>query len=117
VTVLTSLSASELQEVSPSPDELSDRIERMANLAWQCGCDGLVCSAADLPRLRRAIGPEPLIVTPGIRPAGAATDDQHRVTTARQAMDAGADFLVIGRPITEASDPAAALAAIAAELD
>ncbi len=117
VTVLTSLSEAGMQEVSPSADELPDRIERMARLAWQSGCDGLVCSAADLPRLRAVIGPEPLVVTPGIRPAGAATDDQHRVTTPRQAMDAGADFLVIGRPITKAADPAAALAAIAAELD
>jgi len=79
-------------------------------------CDGLVCSAADLPRLRAAIGKEMLIVTPGIRPAGASTDDQHRVTTPREAMDSGADFLVIGRPITQAPDPAAALAAIAQEL-
>ena len=116
VTVLTSLSEREMQEVSPSQDELEDRIGRMADLAWDAGCDGLVCSAADLPRLRKAIGPEPLIVTPGIRPAGASVDDQHRVTTPRQAMDAGADFLVIGRPITKAPDPAAALAAIAAEL-
>jgi len=117
VTVLTSLSEDEIQEVSPSNDQLPDRIERIARLAWDCGCDGLVCSATDLPRLRRVIGPEPLIVTPGIRPAGSATDDQHRVATPREAMDAGADFLVIGRPITKAPDPAAALAAIAAELD
>ena len=116
VTVLTSLSEDELQETSPSPDHLADRIARLANLAWASGCDGLVCSAADLPSLRAAIGPDPLIVTPGIRPAGAAADDQHRVTTPRQAMAAGADFLVIGRPITRAADPAAALAAIGAEL-
>lgn len=117
VTILTSLSADEMTEISPSPDDLAARIERLAALAWDSGCDGMVCSAADLPRLRGVIGPEPLIVTPGIRPAGAATDDQHRVTTPRQALDAGADFLVIGRPITQAPDPAAALAAIAAELD
>jgi len=117
VTVLTSLSADEMQEVSPSADDLAARIERLAALAWDSGCDGLVCSAADLPRLRQVIGPDPLIVTPGIRPAGAASDDQRRVTTPRQAVDAGADFLVIGRPITQASDPAAALAAIVAELD
>ncbi|MCB1182092.1 orotidine-5'-phosphate decarboxylase [bacterium] len=116
VTVLTSLSEDELQETGPSPDSLQERVIRLARLAWDAGCDGLVCSAADLPRLREAIGPDPLIVTPGIRPAGAAVDDQHRVTTPRQAMDAGADFLVIGRPITKAPDPAAALAAIAAEL-
>lgn len=116
VTVLTSLSEDEMQEVSPSADELQERIERMAKLAWQSGCDGLVCAAADLPRLRAAIGPEMLIVTPGIRPAGAASNDQHRVTTPRQAMADGADFLVIGRPITQAEDPAAALSAIAQEM-
>ena len=116
VTILTSLSAAEMDEVSPSADELQDRIERLARLAWDCGCDGLVCAAADLPRLRAAIGTEPLIVTPGIRPAGAGADDQHRVATAGQAVADGADFLVIGRPITQASDPAAALRAIAAEM-
>jgi orotidine-5'-phosphate decarboxylase len=116
VTVLTSLSEAELQEAGPSSDTLPDRVVRLAELAWDSGCDGLVCSAADLPRLRAALGPEPLIVTPGIRPAGTATDDQHRVTTPRAAMRAGADFLVIGRPITKAPDPAAALAAIAAEM-
>ncbi|MEN8005986.1 MAG: orotidine-5'-phosphate decarboxylase [Candidatus Krumholzibacteriota bacterium] len=116
VTILTSLSEQEMGEVSPSHDLLQDRILRLARLAWDCGCDGLVCSAADLPGLRAALGPEPLIVTPGIRPAGAAAGDQHRVTTPREAVDAGADFLVIGRPITKAPDPGAALQAIAAEL-
>ena len=116
VTILTSLSEQEMGEVSPSHDLLQDRIQRLARLAWDCGCDGLVCSAADLPGLRATLGPEPLIVTPGIRPAGADTGDQHRVATPREAMDAGADFLVIGRPITRAPDPGAALQAIAAEL-
>ncbi|RKZ12217.1 orotidine-5'-phosphate decarboxylase [bacterium] len=117
VTILTSLSEDEIGEASPSPDSLPERIERLARLAWDCGCDGLVCSAADLPRLRGVIGPEPLVVTPGIRPAGSGLDDQHRVTTPRAAMAAGADFLVIGRPITQADDPAAALADLAAELE
>ena len=116
VTILTSLSEQEMGEVSPSHDLLQDRIQRLARLAWDCGCDGLVCSAADLPGLRATLGPEPLIVTPGIRPAGADAGDQHRVATPREAMDAGADFLVIGRPITRAPDPGAALQAIAAEL-
>ena len=116
VTILTSLSEQEMGEVSPSHDLLQDRIQRLARLAWDCDCDGLVCSAADLPGLRAALGPEPLIVTPGIRPAGADAGDQHRVATPREAMDAGADFLVIGRPITRAPDPGAALQAIAAEL-
>ena len=116
VTILTSLSEHEMGEVSPSHDSLQDRIQRLARLAWDCGCDGLVCSAADLPGLRAVLGPEPLIVTPGIRPAGADSGDQHRVTTPLEAMAAGADFLVIGRPITRAPDPGAALRAIAAEL-
>jgi len=104
-------------EFSPSHDSLQDRIQRLATLAWDCGCDGLVCSATDLPGLRRALGPGPLIITPGIRPAGADTGDQHRVATPGQAMAAGADFLVIGRPITLAPDPGAALRAIATEMD
>ena len=116
VTVLTSLSEPEMTEVRPSADSLQQSVERLAALAWDCGCDGLVCSAADLPQLRKAVGPEPLVVTPGIRLAGAGTDDQHRVTTPAMAVAAGADFLVIGRPITKAEDPAAALAAIAAEM-
>ena len=116
VTILTSLSEQEMGEVCPSHDSLQDRIQRLARLAWDCGCDGLVCSAADLPGLRADLGPEPLIVTPGIRPAGADAGDQHRVATPLQAMAAGADFLVIGRPITQAPDPGAALRAITAEL-
>lgn len=116
VTVLTSLTEEEIQEVRPSQDGLQQNVERLAALAWDCGCDGLVCSAADLPRLREKVGPEPLAVTPGIRPAGAAVGDQHRVATPASAVAAGADFLVIGRPITQADDPAAALAAIANEI-
>ncbi len=116
VTVLTSLSEDEVQEVRPSGDSLQGNVERLAALAWDCGCDGLVCSAADLPRLRNAVGPEPLAVTPGIRPAGTEVGDQHRVATPASAVAAGADFLVIGRPITRAGDPAAALARIAAQM-
>jgi orotidine-5'-phosphate decarboxylase len=116
VTVLTSLSEAEMNEVRPSDDSLQDSVERLAKLAWDCGCDGVVCAAADLPRLRKVIGPEPLTVTPGIRPAGSATNDQHRVTTPAMAMEWGADFLVIGRPITQADDPEAAINAIAAEI-
>ena len=115
VTVLTSLSLSDLEEMSPGGGTLPERLARLAGLAWDCGCDGLVCSAADLADLRRRLGPEPLVVTPGIRPAAGGADDQKRVATPRQAAAAGADFLVIGRPVTQAPDPAAALAAIAAE--
>ena len=117
VTVLTSLSEKEIGEVRPSTDNLADSVNRLARLAWDCGCDGLVCSAADLPRLRQAVGKEPLVITPGIRLAGGATDDQHRVTTPRMAVKAGADFLVVGRPITKADDPAAALVAIARDME
>ncbi len=94
-----------MQEVRPSEDSLQQSVERLAALAWDCGCDGLVCSAADLPRLRQAVGREPLVVTPGIRPAGSDAGDQHRVTTPALAVAAGADFLVIGRPITQAGGP------------
>lgn len=116
VTVLTSLSDAELREVTPSPDQVQDRVDRLARLAWDCGCDGLVCSAADLSRLRTVVGSEPLVVTPGIRPRGGATDDQQRVATAGEAVAAGADYLVVGRPITRAADPGESLAALANEL-
>ncbi len=117
VTVLTSLDEEQLQETGPTADSVQERVERLASLAWDCGCDGLVCSAADLSRLRGVIGPEPLVVTPGIRPTGAAAQDQKRVTTPRAALAAGADFIVVGRPITRAENPATALAGIAAELE
>lgn len=117
VTVLTSLSEAELRETAPTADTIQERIDRLAKLAWDCGCDGVVCSAADLHHLRAAIGTEPLVVTPGIRPRGSGKDDQQRVTTPGEAVAGGADFLVIGRPITRADDPGAALAAIAADMD
>jgi orotidine-5'-phosphate decarboxylase len=116
VTILTSLSQDELMEVRPSEDSVAESVERLARLAWDCGCDGIVCAAADLPKLREALGPEILTVTPGIRPAGSATNDQHRVTTPAMAVEWGADFLVIGRPISQAEDPEAAINAIAAEM-
>jgi orotidine-5'-phosphate decarboxylase len=115
VTVLTSLDAEALQAtgVAGGPRQ---QVLRLARLAVQSGADGLVCSAHEAAMLREALGPEPLLVVPGIRPAGAAKGDQARVMTPRQAADAGADWLVVGRPITEAADPAAAAAAIAAEI-
>ena len=115
VTVLTSLGAEELREVAPGAVDVQDQVLRLADLAWRSGCDGIVCSPADLPRLRAALGPEPLAVTPGVRPAGTDAGDQVRTATPGAAREAGADFLVVGRPITRADDPAAALAAIAAE--
>jgi len=117
VTVLTSLTREELDEVHPGADPLADRIARLAGVIERSGCDGLVCSAADLPALKRTVGDRLLTITPGIRPAGAAVGDQRRVTTPADAVNAGADFLVIGRPITGAPDPAAALAAITEEIE
>ena len=117
VTVLTSLGPEDLADTGPGPDDVPTRVRRLARLAWESGCDGLVCSAADLVDLRAELGPEPLAVTPGIRPAGGAVQDQKRVATPAGAFKDGADFLVVGRPITRAEDPAAAHAAIAAELE
>jgi orotidine-5'-phosphate decarboxylase len=115
VTVLTSLDATDLAAtgVSGAPQ---DQVLRLARLAKECGLDGVVCSAAELAALRAALGPDFLLVVPGLRPLGAAAGDQKRMATPAAARAAGADLLVIGRPITEASDPAAAARAIAAEL-
>ncbi len=115
VTVLTSLTAEALAEtgVSATPGA---QVLRLARLALAAGADGLVCSPQEVALLRDAIGPEPLLVVPGIRPAGSPAGDQARTLTPRDALAAGADWLVIGRPITEAPDPAAAAAGIAADL-
>jgi orotidine-5'-phosphate decarboxylase len=115
VTVLTSLSAAALAEtgVMGSP---SEQVLRLAKLALDAGADGLVCSPQEVAMLRRHIGPNPLLVVPGIRPEGAPAGDQARTMTPREAVSAGADWLVIGRPITAAADPALAAAAIAADI-
>jgi orotidine-5'-phosphate decarboxylase len=116
VTVLTSLAASELEELgmAGTPEEA---VVRLARLAQAAGLDGVVASAREIAALRRACGPQFLIVTPGIRPATAATNDQARIATPGAAIEAGADYLVVGRPITEAADPAAAAEAIVAEME
>lgn len=108
VTVLTSLAAEELQEVglSESPDAL---VRRLALLAQGSGLDGVVCSAREAADLRRVCGEGFLLVTPGIRPEGADEADQRRIMTPAAALAAGADHLVIGRPITDAADPLGAL--------
>ncbi len=115
VTVLTSLGAADLAAigVAGGPTQQVLRLARMAVLA---GADGLVCSPLEVAPLRDAFGAGPALVVPGIRPSGAPQEDQARTMTPRAALDAGADWLVIGRPITEAADPAAAAAAIAASL-
>jgi orotidine-5'-phosphate decarboxylase len=114
VTVLTSLDASDLQStgVSASPAE---QVEQLASLALQSGLDGIVCSGAEV-KTARAAWPEGFFVVPGIRPQGAATADQKRVVTPSEAIADGASILVIGRPITEAPDPAAAAIEVARSL-
>jgi len=115
VTVLTSLDADDLAAVG-CPGEPRERVLRLAELGRKAGLDGVVCSPQEAALVRRALGPQFLLVTPGVRPAGSAAGDQKRVMTPAQACAAGADYLVIGRPITGAPDPAAALAAIAQDL-
>ncbi len=115
VTVLTSLDAEALHETGVAGGT-RQQVLRLARLALAAGADGLVCSAHEISTLRDALGPEPLLVVPGIRPAGSAVGDQARTMTPREAASAGADWLVVGRPITAAADPGAAAAAIAAEL-
>jgi orotidine-5'-phosphate decarboxylase len=115
VTVLTSMSAGDLADlgIAASLDEL---VLRLALMAKACGLDGVVCSAREAADLRAACGPEFDLVTPGIRPAGAEDDDQQRVMTPAAALNNGASFLVIGRPITRASDPLAVLDQIEREI-
>lgn len=111
VTVLTSFDQAELQSVGVSY-AVETQVERLADIAVSEGLDGLVCSAHELVGLRERTPRGFQLVTPGIRPASAATDDQRRVMTPEEAMRLGADWLVIGRPIYRAEDPAAAAAAI-----
>lgn len=114
VTVLTSMEQGDLAplglDVAPQ-----EQVLRLAGLADQAGLDGLVCSAQEASSLKQAT-PRLKLVTPGIRPSGSALDDQRRILTPGDAMRAGSDYLVIGRPISQAAAPAAALAAVVADL-
>jgi orotidine-5'-phosphate decarboxylase len=114
VTVLTSLDGGDLQSIGVSGSPAA-QVERLANLARQAGLDGIVCSGAEV-KTARAAWPEGFFVVPGIRPQGAATADQKRVATPSEAIADGASLLVIGRPITDAPDPAAAALEIARSL-
>ena len=115
VTVLTSLDEADFKYlgISRSP---RDEVLELASLAVHAGVDGLVCSPKEVGTLRKELGPDPLLVTPGIRLPSNASDDQKRVATPADAARDGASHLVIGRPITQASDPLAALAAIQANI-
>jgi orotidine-5'-phosphate decarboxylase len=115
VTVLTSLDAKDLGAVG-IPASPGDQVTRLASLAQSCGLDGVVCSAEEVAALRKLCGADFRLVVPGIRPKGAVAGDQKRVMGPAEAIAAGADDLVIGRPITESSDPAQAVAAIVAEM-
>lgn len=108
VTVLTSMAQEDLHGIgiNASPAQM---VPLLAGLAHDSGLDGVVCSALEAPLLRQQYGKEFCLVTPGIRPANAATDDQSRVMTPRAALEAGSSYLVIGRPITQAPDPLQAL--------
>lgn len=115
VTVLTSMDEPSLNEVGVS-GALPDQVLRLASLTQDCGLDGVVCSAQEAPVLRQSLGPDFCLVTPGIRPATASKDDQSRVVTPADALRQGSSYLVIGRPITQAPDPLAALHAIHQEI-
>jgi orotidine-5'-phosphate decarboxylase len=115
VTVLTSLSDSDLQELGIAGNVLS-QVLRLGALARAAGCGGLVASAQEARELRKALGEEFAIVTPGVRPAGASAGDQARVVTPKDAIAAGATYLVVGRPILEAPNPAKAVRQIADEI-
>lgn len=116
VTVLTSMNEEELANVGVQ-DSPGRQVVRLARLTQQAGVAGVVCSALEIEAIRAACGPEFVLVVPGIRPAGADHGDQKRVMTPREAATAGADYIVVGRPITKAPDPAAAAAAVRRELE
>ena len=113
ITVLTHLAPEDLEEMD-LPGRAADRVLAWASAARQAGCAGVVCSPLELASLRRRLGPELLLVSPGIRFSDSAGDDQRRVATPSAALRSGADLMVIGRPLTRAADPEAALAAAGA---
>ena len=115
VTVLTSLGEADLEQIGVG-GPLSDAVRRLAVLAVSAGARGLVCSPREVAVVRAVVGPDVTLITPGVRPAGTDAHDQARTATPEEALRAGADLLVIGRPITSAADPGAAAAAIAAPL-
>ncbi len=116
VTILTSLDADELHEVGLSGNP-EDNVLRLACLAESAGLDGVVCSPREVVALREAVADNFRLVTPGVRPAGGVAGDQKRITTPEDAIRLGSSYLVVGRPVTQAEDPLAALADINAVID
>ena len=116
VTVLTSMDAGELAAVGVAGSP-ADQVLRLARLAKDSGINGMVCSAEEVATLRTELGAEAMLVVPGIRPSGAAADDQRRVAAAGEAIGRGASMLVVGRPITRASNPADAARTILEEIE
>jgi orotidine-5'-phosphate decarboxylase len=117
VTVLTSISSTQLREEMKVDKRVEELVVEWAVMAQECGLFGVVASPQETALIREACGPDFLIVTPGIRPAWAAAGDQKRITTPREALDQGADYMVIGRPIRQAADPREAAARIIEELE
>ena len=115
VTVLTSLTEPELASTG-IPDGIGSQVSRTAALAVQAGCDGVVASALELPMLRHQLGEEPIILIPGVRPKGSSAGDQARTAEPTKAIEDGATYLVVGRPITAAEDKKAAAEAIQKEI-
>jgi orotidine-5'-phosphate decarboxylase len=115
VTILTNFLDSDLEELG-IPESMPNAVLRRARLATACGADGLIASGTQLEVIRMTVGSKTLLVTPGIRPAGTSPDDQASVATPSLALAAGADYLVVGRPIRNAQDPAAAARAIQEEI-
>ncbi len=117
VTVLTSISSTQLREEMKVDKRVEELVVEWAVMAQECGLSGVVASPQETALIREACGPDFLIVTPGIRPAWSAAGDQKRITTPREALDQGADYMVIGRPIRQAADPREAAARIIEELE
>lgn len=116
ITVLTSMDAAELDRIGVSRT-IPEQAAALAKLAVDSGIDGIVCSPQEAAAMRELLGPDALIVTPGVRPAGTDLGDQSRVATPAAAIAAGASHIVVGRPITQAEDPVAAFEAIVAEIE
>lgn len=118
VTVLTSISQQQLQnDMFITSKTVEETVVAWAQMAKECGMNGVVCSPQEIAPLRDACGPDFIIVTPGIRPRWSETNDQKRITTPREALELGADYLVIGRPITAAQNPREAAQRIINELE